>query len=364
MKEYMQYDEYNQDRIKKEIVDMYSLFNAIPKEKGEKLIQTIFPTIGKLMGGYYEYKTYSELRRRGRICTNDFFDSYFQMSFDDDEILNSKMKLYIYEMSSKENFRTLITELIENKKIDRFLDRLQDFIIDIPEKDFQNIFNILIDLGDNIPEKKEQFFIYNNYKKVANILNLLSHKLESKDDRFKLYKDAIIKSKNSIWISCWIMQKFMGEHGEIEGFTKKTQELQTISQENLKELKNLVKLKIQDWVEKYKLFECKYEFKVYYTWLKLDKIKAQSYKIKQLEDNQQLLKIIEKDIVTTDNNISFNYEGFKKFIEPLELNDIAQRVKDIYKDLDFYEHTEETKKNIKQFLEQYEKETIKNNKSS
>jgi hypothetical protein len=48
----------------------------------------------------------------------------------------------------------------------------------------------------------------------------------------------------------------------------------------------------------------------------------------------------------------------------LELNDIAQRVKDIYKDLDFYEHTEETKKNIKQFLEQYEKETIKNNKSS
>jgi hypothetical protein len=333
---------------------MYSLFNAIPKEKGEELIQTIFPTIGKLMGGYYKHKTYSELRRRGRICTNDFFDSYFQMSFDDNEILNSQMKLYISKMSSEESFRNSLTELIENKKIDRFLDRLQDFITDIQKKDFQNIFNVLIDLTDTIPEQEKQDY-NRNYKQIAMILNFLSHRLENKDDRFKLYKDAIIKSKNSIWISCWITETFMGEHGESEYCVTKADGEQTITQEQLIELKEVIKVKIQDWVVRHNLFEHNYGISIYFHWLGLDKDNANKYKTKQLKNNQQLLNLISLKYKPYYRHGVFayrdSYRFFKEFIEPLELKDIAKRVQDIYNDLDSYEHTEEAKKYIKHFLE-------------
>jgi hypothetical protein len=276
------------------------------------------------------------------------------MSFDDNEILNSQMKLYISKMSSEESFRNSLTELIENKKIDRFLDRLQDFITDIQKKDFQNIFNVLIDLADTIPEQEKQDY-NRNYKQTAMILNFLSHRLENKDDRFKLYKDAIIKSKNSIWISCWITETFMGEHGESEYSVTKADGEQTITQEQLIELKEVIKVKIQDWVVRHNLFEHNYGISIYFHWLGLDKDNANKYKTKQLKNNQQLLNLISLQykpyyrhgVITYRDS----YRFFKEFIEPLELKDIAKRVQDIYNDLDSYEHTEEAKKYIKHFLE-------------
>ena len=354
--------EHERYSAKKVLEDIFATFSYISQKKGKKFIETIFPEIVTILGGTESVGFSSGYRKEARVCSEDFFDSYFQMTLNDNEIFNSDMKKYIEKASSEKEFRSLILRLIDNGKITRFLERLEDFTEhDISTEKFPIIFDVLMDLGDQFPSEETMMFPDN--KKVEKILYKLLHRLKNKDDRFVLFEQAIQKCTNSIWIACDNVNTQRQEHGEIDEGGAKPEHQQTLTIQQLRQLQKTLQVKIEEWVEKNKLFEHQYSRNILRLWNKLNPEKAEKYKLEQLNDNEQVLRILEKFInisysrSNTDyvSNISkiFTYDELKEFID---VEKIVKQVKELDKNFDKYQTTDRSRFVIDEFLKYYHDE--------
>ena len=358
--------ENENEHAKNELENIFSLFNNISQGIGREFIENIFPEVISIFGGTEYVGFGSSYRKEARVCSEDFFDVYFQFTLDENEIINSDMKKYIEMASNEEQFRDIIESFISNNKITRFLERLQDYTeYDISEDKFQVIFDVLMDVGDKFPKRETRLFMSNNDMQVMRILNQLSKRLENKDDRFILFEKAIKKSKDSIWMVCYEIIIQMQQHGESGEKDSRPEHKQTLSNEKLQELKNIVKKKIEEWTKCNRLFEHQNGIGIWKLWEELDKENADKYKIEQLKDNNQLLRVLEKyinirysygsgDYVEIKTE-TFDYDGFKKFID---INIIAEQVKMLSKNFDKYETTDKSRFVIDGFLKEYHAEDV------
>lgn len=314
--------------------------------------------IGDLFPGMSEYGFVDQEKctKMGRICSPDFYNLYFQMSLNEDEIGKYEMSQYINSTLDENKFRTTIHSLIESKRTDKFLERLLSYIKHdrLAKTQTQIICNVLTDLGDTFPKEKDIFFF--SIKIELIIAELIKH--FDKDVRFSIIKESIEKSKSSIAIPCNIVIGYMIEHGEFAEYKdqSKPKELRSISQENLDDLKKIIQLKIEEKADKKSLHNSNDFRIILYLWKKLDEKKLEIYVHVLIGTDKGLVSLLkeyvgERHSSRSGKTLIFNYKDIHTIVEPER---IIENVKNIVdkKELDLSEKEQFALEN---FLKSYNK---------
>jgi len=129
---------------KKQINDIIKLSNSSNSESIKHIISELFPFAGE-----NKNEGYRNIYRRGkRICSSYRFDNYFLFALPEGEITQSEMDKALEAMNHKESFESIMVEYKEKNLIVRFLDRIIDYVGQVPVEKAKIFICTFFDKGD------------------------------------------------------------------------------------------------------------------------------------------------------------------------------------------------------------------------
>jgi len=224
----------------------------LPKEKMKELLTMLFPTLEAVYSNvHYGPEFLGQWRREGRICSPDIFDTFFRLSIQEGDISRIELEKILSLAKDNNEFSETLLKLNEEDRIIRFLERLEDYTREtIPIKNIESIITVLIDIGDLFPEGDIGFMSTRTSMRILRILYQLSHRIDSKEKRFKMFKSAIEKAKRSIYTLVDEISVQGQQHGKY-GLKKQAEpeERLTVNARQLEELEHLACNRIIEWAK-------------------------------------------------------------------------------------------------------------------
>lgn len=230
----------------------------------------------------------------GRVCSPDNFDTFFRLSVPKGEISQNEIET-ILSLASKPNaFTEALLKLNEDGRIVRFLERMEDYTRKvIPEENIENIITVLMDTGDLFPEGETGFLGINTSVRIRRIFYQLSHRFDSKEKRFNIFKNAIEKTTKSLHTITSEVAVQGQQHGKYSQTKKsKPEEELTINATQLEELERLACNKIEIWANDGCLPKHRYLLSILYDWRRWGRL-------------EQINKFVNRMIEADDGLIDF-----------------------------------------------------------
>ncbi len=326
----------------------------IQRSKLEDLLSRLFPRLESVFGNTnYGSDWAGEWRKKIRICSNEYFDVYFRLIIEKKELPPSEMEIILSTANNYEIFRRTLISLIEDNKIIKFLELLEDYTSDeniIPINNIQNIVSVLMDIGDQFPENKvKSLYSFDTPMKVLRVFYQLSKRFPDHNSRFELFQKAIKNSENSIYTIIHEVGTQDQQHGKYSKDKELPIESLTVKPEQLDELHKLALEKIEKWEKKSELVTHDHLGAILYRWKEwagIERVKIFVNNI--ISSDKGLVNFVRAFLGSTisygmsdhTGNVSWkiNLNDIKEFIG---LNEIEPRLRKIYKsDLDKYSEME------------------------
>ncbi|WP_152058931.1 KAP family P-loop NTPase fold protein [Aliarcobacter butzleri] len=328
----------NEKKLKEELENCKILLQKLDGESLISLLQELFIKVKEIYTNTHYVGELSKLRKCSKVASPEFYDAYFSLILIN-ELSNYEIKNIISKTSNEDDFSNIILSLIKDNRITIFLQRLQDFTReDIPKENFQIVFNVLMNLGDKIPENKEGMFSFGNSTQIMRIFYQLYTQVDDEETRFNLFKQSIENSKDSIYTACLEIITQMQEHGEYENIEEK--EDKVITNEHLQELKNILLERINNWLKSNLLFEHNNALSIMYLWKRIREKECIFYINSNINNDENLLKFLKTfihysyaqrvDDYTEREIRKFNYDAIKTFVN---VESIISRVRNINNEL-------------------------------
>lgn len=217
---------------------------------------------------FFASESIEEARLEGRVSHPDLFETYFRLALPIGEIPDSEMKVLILLAGDRDTFAQALMKLNGEGRIQRFLERMEDYTKEfVPEADIQNIISALMDVGDSIPEGKTGISEFDTPMRILRISYQLSHRINSQEKRFDIFKAAISSTKDSIYT---IVHE-VGVQGQQHGKATSKKELdpedkRTVNSKQLEELEKLAVQKIEMWAKDDRLSKHPHLVSILYSW--------------------------------------------------------------------------------------------------
>lgn len=331
-----QYGDAGKEKITSFIKDSYENLQVLSQEAYLSLLKELFVKIKEAHSNTRYVGASSKCRKDAKICSEEYFDTYFTMLLNEKGLSSHEIKGYIKNLTNEEKFKQDILRLNEQDKITGFLEKLQDFTsTDIPKESFQPLINVLMDIGDAFPIGDKGMFSFGNRMQIMRIFHQILIRIEDKKERFEILKTAMLKAENSISIMTEDVSIHMQEHGEYDEEAEPKSQL-TIEKEDLLTLKEILLSKISTWTERHNLFEHENALSILYVWLRLKEKQAKEHVSKQIQDDSNLLLFLKLFIsygysqslgeYTKHKYQIYNYKDIGRFID---IETIIERVENI-----------------------------------
>lgn len=234
-----------------------------------RYLTIIFPKLESVYGNHgYSSDFLSEWRREGRVCSPDKFDTFFRLSIPKSEISENELRAILSVTSDEESFTRALLSLCEDDRINRFLERFEDYTSEmIQDDDVQATVNVLMNIGDSFPNGEGSIYFSGAAMQVSRICHRLTKNIESQDNRFEIYKVAIEKSEDSIYPLLYKIGVFSQENGRhnTEGNLKSELD-RTVNIEQLKILESIALDKIRIFSSSGKLIKHRDLLSIIYRW--------------------------------------------------------------------------------------------------
>lgn len=289
---------WGDENSEKRFEDYQKLLQKLPevhKDYIDELLVTVFPTLKSS----YDPEWLSIWRRENRLCSPDVFDNYFHLLLPKEEIPNKEIEEIINEANDIKIFQERLKILIENGSILRFLDRFQDYTNIIPEKHINNIVKTLMNVGDTFPNKESGFLGIDTPMRLLQIFYQLSFRYTTHPERFKLFKDAIQYTNESIYTIVNEVAVQDQQHARY-GYAEKTLPLNelTVNSDQLDILEELALKKIRFWAKKGKLKDHANLISILFRWREWSKNNNEVIKyVKSITKNtKQIIHFISKSM--------------------------------------------------------------------
>ncbi len=118
------------------------------------IIGTMFPTAGSGNYGHgYGSDIVSEWIVDKRICTDEYFKRYFDLSISSDEFRESEYIEIYNSTSNAESFREILQRYKIGNNIRKMLGRLMQRVENFPKENIPNVISVLLDEADYLKEK-------------------------------------------------------------------------------------------------------------------------------------------------------------------------------------------------------------------
>jgi len=330
-------------------------------------LKKLFPKLESIYGNnLYDEDSLRNWRRDCRICSPDKFDIFFRLSLPPGEISQGEIERILSLGNNSESFAQALLNLDE-EKVSRFLERLEDYALSdayIPQENIEPIITALMDVGDLLPEG--DLNISDLYTKLHRLFDKLSHRFESYDERFNIFKRAIEKSTKSLYTivhEISLQKKPFGKYRSQENLVSTDEP--TVKSEQFEELKKLAYNKLQIWAKDGKLTKHKY---LVYILLEL----------KEWGQKGEVDKLV-KDMIKNDEGLVDFITSFLTRVYPhnssdsqekrhwridgsienfIGLKEIEQRIRKIFNSPDFAQLEDQKKLAIETFLNGKIKDTL------
>jgi len=333
-------------------------------EKLKELLEYMFPRLNAIFGNtHYGREWLSTWRKELRICSPDIFETYFALSIPKGEISHYEIENILSSSNDQNSLSDSLLKLNENKKIVRFLERFEDYTQEVPKQNIGNIVAVLMDIGDIFPDTKTGFFDFGTPMKVSRIIYQLIWRFESTEERFKILKRSIEKSRNSLYIAVHKIGIEDQVHAKYDlADHPKPEEEWIVTANQLKELENLVCGKIHDWANDGRLAKHTKLVEILFNWKRWEPEEVNKFVNDMIKTDEGLIKFLSsflsksRSFTITDKVPKSSWTISIENIGHLaELDEIEKRIQSIASSPEFENLNKGEKLAIECFLEKMRK---------
>lgn len=350
------------EQDKKHCDEIISRVNEPPQELLKDFLKRLFPKLESIYGNTnYGYDWLDSWRRDCRICSPDIFDIFFRLSLPKGEISQKEIETVLSLGSNPDSFAEALLKLNENGRIIRFLERLEDYTrTDISNENIEPIITVLMDIGDLFPEGDSGFFGTDTPMRLLRVFYQLSHRIDSHERRFNIFKHAIEKATRSLYTivhEVSVQDQQHGKYGSKE--TPEPEEKLTVNTEQLEELEKLACNKIESWAEDGQLAKHKHLPSILFRWKEwAQRDKINSFVKNMTKNDDGLIDFISSFLGKSTSHGMSDYVGrihwrihLKSVEEFVDLKEVEPRIRKIFSSSDFEQLDDRKKLAMKTFLD-------------
>jgi len=347
-----------------EILDRATILHD---EKLKDFLSRLFPKLKTYYKNtFFGHESIETSRLQGRVCHPDLFDTFFRLALPIGEIPDREMKAIISLADNRETFTQVLMKLNQEGRLLRFLERMEDYTKEfVPEGNIQNIISVIMDVGDAFPEEKAGMFDFDTPMRILRISYQLSHRFDSQEKRFIIFKAAISSAENSIYT---IVHE-VGVQGQQHGKGTSKQDLdpedkRTVNSEQLEKLERLAVQKIETWAKDGRLSKHPHLISILYSWkrwITLDSNSLHEFVKNLLETEEGLVDFITAFLGKSISQGMGDYVGkinwrisLKRIEDFVPVSQIELRVRDIVSSNKYEKLTEQQKLALRTFVDTVE----------
>lgn len=327
------------EQKKEENKEIHNIMDDVIKHSEYKkllpLLKRLFPKLESIYGNNVfgvAIGSVAEWFTENRICHPERFQLYFQLDISSNDIYPSEIKDILTAVHDEILFKKYINALIEDGRILRFLEILENYTsseTEIPTSAINNVLTILLDEGDKFPSSDSSNLI-STESKIVRITYQLYRRILNQADRGHLFLTIADKINNSLYPLIYSIYLYDQEHGRY-GLKNNPgpEENRIFSSKDLDLLEQKGLSKIRKWSTAKKLEEHKnlrIILHIWKTWANVwgDKTEVQQYIGDKIKNSDFLIKFIGLYIGIGRTQTGSNYgytetayydlDEFKKFL--------------------------------------------------
>jgi len=134
-----------------------NLLSRVVDESQRETVRALWGQLFPQMGVQYGPGTLREWRRQLRICAPDMFERYFLLGIPAGEISEVELETLLELTGHPGQLTSALRELIEQGRIRRFLERIEDYTDEVSVGDIEPLCLALLNIGDELPVEKGEF---------------------------------------------------------------------------------------------------------------------------------------------------------------------------------------------------------------
>ncbi|WP_068785036.1 KAP family P-loop NTPase fold protein [Paenibacillus phocaensis] len=350
--------QYKKDEMKKKYDEIIS--SSSEGIEITELLKRIFLRLEEILGGTrYDSGWQSEWRKQKRICSSDYFDNYFRLTLAKEEIPSQVIKTAIYQTAiNKFEFKEFVQGLINDNRINRFLEKIVDYIDIVPIENIKIIASVLLDLGDSFPEKTDAWGFIDSSFRLSRVLYNLFWRFDILEKREEIILEVIQSCNNSIYSPSHFLSYLRREYGTDER-PAEPKEKQTMSEEKLTNVEAELLSKIIGWSKDKRLIEHKKFASLLFCWKRYGEHDLLNSYLNELKNNDRDLVVFISHFVGEGTVSSLgDYVGRriwkinkKNIGEFFDLDELTERISNLKEDVLYSELNAEEKRAIELFLQ-------------
>jgi len=334
-------DDAVKEQVKKRCDEIIGRVNESQQEVMKDFLKILFPKLESIYGySHFGNDWMYNWRRNCRICSPDIFDIFFSLSLPKGEISQKEIETILSLGNNVDSFAETLLKLSEDgKRIIRFLERLEDYTrSDISEENIEPIITALMDIGDMFPEGDSGFFAINTPMRLLRLFYQLSHRFDSNEKRFNIFKHAIEKATRSLYTIVHEVGVLGQEHGKFGSKeSPEPKEKLIVNSEQLEKLEKLACNKIENWAEDGRLKKHERLLSILFSWKEWgQRDKINNFVNSTIKDEDGLIDIIAGFLSKSTSHSSSDYVGkihwrinIKNVEEFVDLKEIEPRIRKI-----------------------------------
>lgn len=329
----------------KSIEIMLKSISEYKRDQVKNVLLKLFPKLDAIYGiikMHYADDVLSSWSKESRICSPEYFYKYFTLNIEEEDISNQEINKFL-SLKKLGEIKEFLVSIKSKKKHLKFLNRLELYTESGIEKDKIEIILLgLMDYADQYYDPKVEQ-IFNSVMSTSRINYQLMQRLESKEDRFKLFKKIIQETENSIGSYIYSIEVEDSRHDEER--KDKNEFKYILDDDQVTEIKKIAIKKVCNALKEGKFLDSPKISSVFYF----------------LERNEQsnITKEITRKYLTNYKTLSNFLEGFKNIKRIQSSGDLVYRYSTYFKidelsgfiDLDYFGQMAKNIVNSKEFGE-------------
>ena len=292
------YENQTKDNIednKNKIREIIKLNTKLSEKDLYKILLKLFPRIEMYYRNIDLESYYTEWEYNLRICTTKYFYNYFTLSLDNKDI-SIKSFYELCKLTDVEKISKRFLEYDNNNQTKELLKMIINRMRDIQKENAHYFINSLINIGDQLYISPSLLLDKRTY--LSRILDDLLKKYENNTERYKVLKEAIENSKNSLYTAIEILsdQDFIYNKFNYDNNRKDISEA-LIDEKDLEQLEEIMVSKIKQWDKTDKLWDSLDLDHILYSW--------------EFWDSETDVKERVKEFISKDKNALRFAKGFR-----------------------------------------------------
>ena len=324
--------EDNKNKIQK-IIELHS---KLSEDEIYNVLLKLFPKIRMYYRNIDLESYYSDWKYNFRICTTQYFDNYFTLNLEAEDLSASSIE-DLFMLDDVEKISEMFLKYDKNNQTKELFDIIINRMRDIPKENAHYFINSLIDMGDQLQVPYNTFFDKKVY--LSRILDDLLKKYDNNSERFEVLQKAIDNSENSLYVAIEILsdQDFIYNRFNYENNRKDVSEA-LIDEDDLEKLEDMMVLKIRKWDETDRLWDSPDLEGILYSWEFWDREIDVNKRVREfISEGKNALRFVKgfrninSTIMHADSPSElvqkFNLKSMLKYFE--DINDLRSKYVDV-----------------------------------